>query len=204
MNFLLLSADLYLLKVPSNAHLRKQRTRISRWLCNLYWTEETWSAVHGRCALRNHHSPLPMYRPEPPNNYSNTWVRTKHGPGVHRPPPWTGSMDHFHGPGPWTPCHGRGLWTVFFKIMRNEQKQKKSKNKIKNNNNNKQYSIDQYYSMHDFYLMPKCCLFLWIVSSDGWIMLWWKTFWLSKCEFFTAYSETCIKRKPLGNAVVFA
>ena len=30
------------------------------------------------------------------------WVRTKHGPGVHRPPLWTGSMDHLHGPGPWT------------------------------------------------------------------------------------------------------
>ena len=28
-------------------------------------------------------------------------VRTKHGPGVHGPPLWTGSMDHFHGPGPW-------------------------------------------------------------------------------------------------------
>ena len=52
--------------------------------------------------------------------------------------------------------------------MRNEQKQKENKNKIKNNNNNKQYSIDQYNLMHDFYLMPKCCLFLWIVSSDGW------------------------------------
>ena len=41
-------------------------------------------------------------------------VRTKHGPGVHGPPLWTGSMDHFHGPGPWT----------LFLIMRNEQKQK--------------------------------------------------------------------------------
>ena len=41
-------------------------------------------------------------------------VRTKHGPGVHGPPLWTGSMDHFHGPGPWTPCHGLGPWTVFF------------------------------------------------------------------------------------------
>ena len=50
-------------------------------------------------------------------------VRTKHGPGVHGPPLWTGSMDHFHGPGPWTPCHGPGPWTVFL-IMRNEQKQK--------------------------------------------------------------------------------
>ena len=29
-------------------------------------------------------------------------VRTKHEPGVHGPPVWTGSMDHFHGPGPWT------------------------------------------------------------------------------------------------------
>ena len=41
-------------------------------------------------------------------------VRTKHGPGVHGPPLWTGSMDHFHGPGPWTTCHGPGPWTVFF------------------------------------------------------------------------------------------
>ena len=41
-------------------------------------------------------------------------VRTKRGPGVHGPPLWTGSMDHFHGPGPWTPCHGPGPWTVFF------------------------------------------------------------------------------------------
>ena len=40
-------------------------------------------------------------------------VRTKHGPGVHGPPLWTGSMDHFRGPGPWTPCHGLGPWTVF-------------------------------------------------------------------------------------------
>ena len=46
-------------------------------------------------------------------------VRTKHGPGVHGPPPWTGSMDHFHGPGPWT----RSM-NSFFEIMRNEQKQK--------------------------------------------------------------------------------
>ena len=42
-------------------------------------------------------------------------VRTKHGPGVHGPPPWTGSMDHFHGPGPWTLCHGPGPWTVYLK-----------------------------------------------------------------------------------------
>ena len=42
---------------------------------------------------------------------SSSWVRTKHGPGVHGPPLWTGSMDHVHGPGPWTPCHGPGPWT---------------------------------------------------------------------------------------------
>ena len=41
-------------------------------------------------------------------------VRTKHGPGVHGLPPWTGSMDHFHGPGPWTPCHGPGPYGQFF------------------------------------------------------------------------------------------
>ena len=41
-------------------------------------------------------------------------VGTKHGPGVHGPLLWTGSMDHFHGPGPWTPCHGLGPWTLFF------------------------------------------------------------------------------------------
>ena len=29
-------------------------------------------------------------------------VRTKHGLGVRRPPLWTGSTDHYHGPGPWT------------------------------------------------------------------------------------------------------
>ena len=54
-------------------------------------------------------------------------VRTKHGP-----PLWTRSMDHFHGPGPWTPCHGPGPLTLFiliertffYKIMRNELKQK--------------------------------------------------------------------------------
>ena len=45
---------------------------------------------------------------------STKWVRTKHGPGVHGPPLWTGSMDHFHGPGQWTPCHGPGPWTNFF------------------------------------------------------------------------------------------
>ena len=72
------------------------------------------------------------------------------------PGPWTTFMDRVHGPPVMDGVYGQ----FFFKIMRNEQKQKKSKNKIKNNNNNKQYSIDQYYSMHDFYLMPKCCLFL--------------------------------------------
>ena len=46
-------------------------------------------------------------------NCTCRWVRTKHGPGAHGPPLWTGSMDHFHGPGPWTPCHGLGPWTVF-------------------------------------------------------------------------------------------
>ena len=45
-------------------------------------------------------------------------VRTKHGPGVHGPPLWTGYMDHFHGPGPWTPCHGPGPCTVFFIFIR--------------------------------------------------------------------------------------
>ena len=44
-------------------------------------------------------------------------VRTKHGPGVHGPPLWTGYMDHFHGPGPWTPCHGPGPCTVFFLFL---------------------------------------------------------------------------------------
>ena len=29
--------------------------------------------------------------------------RTKHGPLVHGPPLWTGSMDPLHRPGPWTP-----------------------------------------------------------------------------------------------------
>ena len=42
------------------------------------------------------------------------WVRTKHGTGVHGHPLWTGSMDHFHGPGPWTPCHRPGPWTFFY------------------------------------------------------------------------------------------
>ena len=32
-------------------------------------------------------------------------VRTKHEPGVHGPPLWTRSMDHLHGPGPWTLCY---------------------------------------------------------------------------------------------------
>ena len=31
---------------------------------------------------------------------------------------WTGSMDHFHGPGSWTPCHGPGPWTVFFYLYK--------------------------------------------------------------------------------------
>ena len=42
-------------------------------------------------------------------------VRTKRGPGVHGPPLWTRSMDHFHGLGPWTPCHGPGPGILFFK-----------------------------------------------------------------------------------------
>ena len=46
------------------------------------------------------------------------WVRTKHETGVHGHPLWTGSMDHFHGPGPWTPCHWPGPWTFFFIFMR--------------------------------------------------------------------------------------
>ena len=49
-----------------------------------------------------------------PQSFEINGVRTKHGPGVHGPPLWTGSMDHFHGPGPWTPCHGPGPWTVIF------------------------------------------------------------------------------------------
>ena len=67
----------------------------------------------------------------------NHRVRTKHGPGVHGPPLWTGSMDHFHGPGPWTPCHGPGPWTVFFIFIRrfctrsmDNQKQKYSQNRF--------------------------------------------------------------------------
>ena len=48
-----------------------------------------------------------------PQSFEINGVRTKHGPGVHGPPLWTGSMDHFHGPGPWTPRHGPGPWTVF-------------------------------------------------------------------------------------------
>ena len=32
-------------------------------------------------------------------------------------------------------------------------------------------------------LMPKCCLFQWFFLSDRLIMLWRKTFWLSKCDF---------------------
>ena len=45
---------------------------------------------------------------------------TKHGPLVHGPPPWTGSIDRVHGPGPskygqgpWTPFHGPGTWTPY-------------------------------------------------------------------------------------------
>ena len=26
-------------------------------------------------------------------------------------------MDHFPGPGPWTPCHGPGPWTVSFLFL---------------------------------------------------------------------------------------
>ena len=48
---------------------------------------------------------------------------TKHGPLVHGPPPWTGSMDRVHGPGlskygpgPWTPfmdrVHGPPIFTT--------------------------------------------------------------------------------------------
>ena len=40
---------------------------------------------------------------------------------------------------------------------------------------------------HYFYLMPKCCLFQWIVFSDEQIILWRKTFWLSKCEFLPLF-----------------
>ena len=63
-----------------------------------------------------------------------------------RPPLWTGSIDHFHGPGPWTPCHEPRPWTLFyfcgkvldrvyghslFNIMRNEQKQNSAKIRLK-------------------------------------------------------------------------
>lgn len=34
-------------------------------------------------------------------------VSTKHGPGVRRPPLWTGSTDHYHGPGSCTPVMDR-------------------------------------------------------------------------------------------------
>ena len=64
---------------------------------------------------------------------------TKHGPGMHGPPPWTGSMDRvpskygpwsmdpFHGPGPWTSYHGPGPWTPSF---RNKNKISKLKKKL--------------------------------------------------------------------------
>ena len=45
-------------------------------------------------------------------------VRTKHGPGVHGPPLWTRSMDHFYGLGPCSPCHGPGPRTVFFNFYK--------------------------------------------------------------------------------------
>ena len=75
-------------------------------------------------------------------------VRTKHWPGVHGPHFGPGPYGPLsYGPGPRTPRHGPGSWTVFFffSTMRNEQKQKKCKNEIKkNSNNNKQCSIDQW------------------------------------------------------------
>ena len=39
--------------------------------------------------------------------HNNVRVRTKHGPGVHGPPLWTGSMDHFHGPPVMDQVHGQ-------------------------------------------------------------------------------------------------
>ena len=45
-----------------------------------------------------------------------TWTRGPWTPTldrVHGPLSWTGSMDHFHGLGPCTPCHGPGPWTLF-------------------------------------------------------------------------------------------
>ena len=52
---------------------------------------------------------------------AETGESTKHGPLVHGPPPWTGSMDRVHqnmdlvhGP----PNHGPGPWTPYFYKLR--------------------------------------------------------------------------------------
>ena len=49
-----------------------------------------------------------------PHIHALFWESTKHRPLVHGPPLWTGSIDTFNGPGPWTPYHRLGPWTSFF------------------------------------------------------------------------------------------
>ena len=73
-------------------------------LLNLKWTlvcrnPSSWSSSYREGARERYQA----Y-----NRPSEKRVRTKHGPGVHGPTLWTRSMDHFHGPGAWTPCHGPG------------------------------------------------------------------------------------------------
>ena len=68
------------------------------------------SVVH---AHWNNRSTQSVYNPRtvrPVRRYINIGVmgEDKTWTMDHGPPLWTGSMDHFHGPGPWTPCHGPG------------------------------------------------------------------------------------------------
>ena len=109
--FLLRSSDMY---AYFASQLNSAYYILNQWQshhCQIFLEDHSpvnrWQYVLGFCRLW-------MYR-----NCTYRWVRTKHGPGVHGPPPWTESMDHFHGPPSWTGC-----MDSFFKIMRNEQKQK--------------------------------------------------------------------------------
>ena len=76
-------------------------------------------AVHGRSTLKDDcehefwNGPFREFKERINDVHEQLRLRTKDGPGVHGPLLWTGSMDHFRGPGPWTPCHGPGPWTLF-------------------------------------------------------------------------------------------
>ena len=49
----------------------------------------------------------------PCQEQNNGWGRNVDQGSMHGPSLWTGSMDHFHGKGPWIPVMARSMDTFF-------------------------------------------------------------------------------------------